>query len=229
MVKMGLNLACGRRVKKTTEEMNWTNVDSYERENKLDIICDLTKEFPFENDGYDYIYAEQFIEHLDWLDGRKFLRNCYNSLKKGGILRLVFPDYKKIFQKYLEGDKEYFEVFFKGLNEGDYPYYHEVYTNPDKVRKERRNNPPPSWHLSPRIEDRERLIIRVRYYESLIEIVDWFVHQYFEHKCLYDFELIENILKRIGFSEVKQTDLIKGFDSEAPTRVTSSIFIEAIK
>ena len=97
---MKLNLACGNRVKE-----GFFNTDSYQRPGvKLDLICDLTKEFPFQSNSCDYIYTEQFIEHLNWLDGIKILGHCYRCLRKGGTLRLVLPHYKKIFQKYFKFD-----------------------------------------------------------------------------------------------------------------------------
>lgn len=223
-----LHIACGRNVLQSTDKIHWTNVDSYQREKKVDVIVNVTKEFPFPRDFYDYIYAEQFIEHLTWLDGKAFLLNCYRCLKYGGILRLVLPDYRTIFQKYLDNDKEYFQIFFDELNNGDYPYYSRVYAEPEKVKKERIDNPPPEWHTSYKRKDRKRLALRVRHYKDLIEIVDWFCHQYQEHKCLYDFESLEGILKGFGFSEVYETD-IKEIDSHAPSRITSSLYVEAVK
>lgn len=220
---MKLNIGAGRDVKE-----GFINIDSYERENKLDMVIDVTKKFPFEKESVEYIYAEHFIEHLNWLDGLKFLRNCHKVLKKDGILRLVLPHYKKIFQKYLEGDKEFFEVFFEALNKSDLPYYCSVYSNPERVRKERKNNLPPEWHLSSRSKDRERLELRCRRYRYPIEIVDYFCHQYFEHKCLWDYNSLRGYMLEIGFSDVRSTD-IKDIDSHAPTRITSSLYVEAIK
>ena len=227
-MKQALNIGCGRNTIQSTEEIEWTNVDSYEREAKLDVTCDLTKNFPFEKNTYDYVYAEQFLEHLNWLDGLKFLRNCYRVLKPNGILRLVLPDYKKIFQKYLENDYDFFEVFFKGLNKGDFPYYCSVYDNPEKILKERKDNPPPRWHTSNRLEDRKRLKLRCRLYTYPIEILDWFVHQYFEHKTLWDYVSLIGHLSDIGFFKIEKTD-IKEIDSHQPTRITSSLYIETIK
>lgn len=227
-MKKALNIGCGRRTIKSTIEMEWTNVDLYEREQKLDLVIDVTKEWKFEKNAYDYIYAEQFIEHLNWLEGKHFLKNCFEVLKKGGKLRLVLPHYRKIFQKYLEDDNEFFEVFFRGLNEGDLHYYSQVYLDPEKVLKERKDNPPPEWHTSPKREDRKRLKLRCRRFNYLIEIVDWFCHQFKEHKCLYDLESLSGILLDIGFSKVYE-DKIQDIDSHAPTRITSSLYVEAIK
>ncbi len=227
-MKRCLNIGCGREIKESTEKIQWTNVDIYERENELDIIIDVTKSWPFEKNYYDFIYAEQFIEHLDWIEGRKFLINCFKSLKLGGKLRLVLPHYKKIFRKYIEGDNDFFEVFFKELNEGDLPYYNSVFMNPDKVRREREDNPSPSWHFSNHIKDRKRLALRVKPYIHNIEIVDWFCHQYGEHQTIYDFELLNEILRKIGYSSIVKTKK-KEIDSDAPSRITSSLYIEAIK
>jgi len=220
---MKLNVGCGRETKK-----GFVNIDIMERENKLDMILDVTKDFPFEKDSIEYIYAEQFIEHLEWNDGFKFLQNCYNCLKMGGILRLVLPDYYKIFKAYLLQDKVFFKVFYDELNNGDLPYYSMVYDNPERIKEERRDNPPPKWHTSAKLEDRERLALRLRHYKYDIELVNWFTHQYHEHVCLYDFESLNGILRSIGFENVLQTE-IKDIDSHAPSRITSSLFMEAFK
>ena len=85
-----LNLGCGRNIKP-----GWVNVDFAERENKLDMVCDLSKEFPFDVNSCSYIYSEHFIEHLEWLDGRMLIEKCFKSLQEGGTFRIVFPQFRK--------------------------------------------------------------------------------------------------------------------------------------
>lgn len=228
MRKVALNIGCGRSTIQSTPEMQWINVDSYERENKLDMVLDITRAFPFDKETIDFIYAEQFIEHLEWNDGFKFLQDCFKILKEGGILRLVLPHYKKIFQMYLEKNTDFFKVFFDELNNGDLPYYSWVYSNPEEVREKRKDNLPPAWHTSYKLEDRKRLSLRLKHYKYPIEIVNWFTHQYHEHVCLYDFKSLSGILTQIGFKEVIETE-IKDMDSHAPSRITSSIYIEGVK
>ncbi len=220
---MKLNIACGRNVKE-----GFINVDQYERENKLDVICDVTKEWPWKHNTCDYIYAEQFIEHLTWLDCKVFIMNCYRTLKSGGILRLVLPHYKKIFQKYLDGDNEFFEPYYKALNKSDYDYYYEIYTHPETIKEERKDNPPPDWHFSKDIKDRKRVEERIRFYSLNIEIVERIIFQYQEHKCLYDYDSLEALLFRTGFSKIYETD-IKEIDSQELTRKDFSLYVEAIK
>jgi hypothetical protein len=65
-------------------------------------------------------------------------------------------------------------------------------------------------------------------YRFPIEIVDWFVHQYGEHETLYDIVSLEGYLIGMGFSKVNETER-KDIDSDAPTRITSSLYVEAVK
>ena len=219
-----LNLGCGRNIKS-----GWVNVDREEKENKLDIICDLAKEFPFKDNSCQYIYNEHFIEHLDWLSGLRFLKNCHRCLKPGGVLRLVFPDFKKVFKAYLENDADFFKLVGERLNGADYEYYRSVYRQPAKIRRERNDNPPPAWHLSRRHEDRERLERRARKFKYLIEYVDWFTHQFGEHQCLYDEESMAGILKEIGFKQVKISKFKPQIDFSNQGGRRVSCYIEAVK
>lgn len=221
---MKLNLGCGRNKKD-----GFLNIDTDNRFVPLNRVCNLARELPFPDNSCEYIYAEQFIEHLNWLDGKNFLKRCYSALKEKGTLRLVLPDYKKIFKAYVNEDHDFFESFKKAINENDYPYYLNVYMDPERVLKERPNNPPPKWHTSPRMVDRETLKLRVRHFEHDIEIVHWFTHQFGEHLTLYDFESLCDILLKIGFTWVKKSERIKGFDSDNEGRVKSSLYVEAIK
>jgi len=218
-----LNIGCGNRTKKSTKNIQWINIDSYERENKLDLIIDITKKWLFKNNSVNYIYIEHFLEHLNWIDGKELLQNCYNSLKDDGIIRIVIPHFRKIFTKYLEGDKKFFKPFFEALNNSDYKYYSEVYENPEEIRK-RKQNKPPEWHFT----NKKRVKERIRHYDYLIDILNYMVYQYEEHKTLYDFESLEGLLKEIGFSKIVQTNH-KKIDSKAPTRIKSSLYIEGIK
>lgn len=215
---MKLNLACGRSVKK-----GYINVDIMERENRLDFIMDLTKPFPWANGSCEYIYVEHFIEHLNWLEGQNFLIKCYRVLEAKGIIRLVIPDFKKIFRCYLNRDYAFFEPFRKNLNEVDYQYYYEVYNNPVKFK-----NISPKWHTSPHIKDRKKLELRKRKFEYLIDFVHYLTHQFGEHCNLFDFESLSGLLMSIGFTYIKKTE-IKDIDSHEPTRIDSSLYVEATK
>ena len=218
-----LNLGCGRNIKP-----GWVNVDFAERENKLDIVCDLSKEFPFEESSCSYIYSEHLIEHLEWLDGRILLDRCFKGLQQGCVLRIVFPDFEEIFRAYINKDDAFLKNMSSGLDDDDYNYYKRVYEHRKEVRQERLHNPPPAWHLSNNQEDRKKVCLRIRQHKYLIDIVDWAVHQFGEHKTLYDAESMKGLLEEIGFSRV----YLSTFDPEMDSGkyyIPSCCYIEAIK
>jgi hypothetical protein len=220
---MKLNLGCGNNTKK-----GFINVDSYQRQNKLDVVCDLIKDFKFPPESAEYIYAEHLLEHFNWKDGRSFLINCYYTLKKDGILRLVIPDYKEVFEAYLNNDDLFFDSFRKALDE-DFKYYYRVYHQPRKVLEERPDNPPPSWHTSNDPKDKKKIELRIRHFKHNIEVVQWFTHQFGEHKTLWDYKSLKDFLLRIKFSKVIRSSYQKGFDSDNKNRRKSSLYVEAQK
>jgi predicted SAM-dependent methyltransferase len=76
----------------------WINVDSeYE---KADLIHDLRKPLPYEDNSVDYIYSEHFIEHLSIQEGLKVLSDFHRVLKKGGILRIATPNLDYVMFRY---------------------------------------------------------------------------------------------------------------------------------
>lgn len=218
-----LNLGCGRNTKP-----DWVNVDFAERENKLDVECDLSKEFPFDENCCSYIYSEHLIEHLEWLDGRLLIEKSFKSLQEGGVFRVVFPNFKSIFSAYVNRDVEFFKNMSRGLNDEDYNYYRRVYEQPEEIRRERVDNLPPAWHLSSNDEDRKKVLLRIRLHKYLIEFVDWAVHQFGEHKTLYDTESMIGLLTEIGFSKIYASTFNPEIDS-SKYYIPSCCYIEAIK
>jgi predicted SAM-dependent methyltransferase len=68
----------------------WLNSDIQAR--KDIIYLNATKRFSFHDNVFDYIFAEHLIEHLTYMEGRKFLGECYRILKPSGKIRLATPD-----------------------------------------------------------------------------------------------------------------------------------------
>lgn len=62
---------------------------------KTDIVADLTKKWPFEDNSVDEAHASHFIEHLTNLDGKlervHFFNELYRVLKPGSKATLIFP------------------------------------------------------------------------------------------------------------------------------------------
>ncbi|HKR65822.1 MAG TPA: hypothetical protein VJZ00_18975 [Thermoanaerobaculia bacterium] len=67
----------------------WTNVDSKPYPG-VDHVLDVTRAFPFTN--VRFIFAEHFIEHLEYSDALAFLRNCRAVLADDGVLRISTPN-----------------------------------------------------------------------------------------------------------------------------------------
>ena len=65
-----------------------------------DIYLDATKKFTIESSSFNYIFAEQFIEHLDFESGKKCLKECFRVLKPNGIVRIATPDLKGLLTIY---------------------------------------------------------------------------------------------------------------------------------
>ncbi|AUB56977.1 hypothetical protein BK008_00675 [Methanobacterium sp. MZ-A1] len=87
-----LNIGCGN-----VKFSEWVNIDI---EPGADLVIDVTKGLPFEDGSVDFIYNEHFIEHLDYEEGKKIIREFYRVLKKDGILRIATPDLDYVLDKY---------------------------------------------------------------------------------------------------------------------------------
>jgi predicted SAM-dependent methyltransferase len=222
LIGLKLNLGCGANIKS-----GWVNVDINARDDRLDVKCDLSKDFPFIKNSCSIIYSEHFIEHLDWVDGLSLIKKSHECLLPGGIFRVVFPDFGKLFRAYASDDKKYLNVWSKALDD-DYSYYQSVLDNPKKIRLERLANPPPEWHFSQNEGDLHKIRLRARKYKHPIDILDWAVHQYGEHKTLYDELSMQNILKDVGFSEVYVSEYNDELDSSSYF-IPSCCYIEARK
>lgn len=192
---MKLNIACGNEIKE-----NWINIDIKERDQPLDYEIDVTKEFPFEDNSVDEIYMEQFLEHLNWLDGRELLEKCFKSMKEGAKIRIVVPNIAEAFHQYLGGNKAYFKPYFDSLNIEDLNYYISVSNK-----------------------------LRARHYDFTIDILNYMVYQYGEHKCMFSFDSLESLLLSVGFSEVYESEFKEEYDSDAPTRKDFSLYVEGFK
>jgi len=82
---------------------------------------DLARGVPFHDNSVDIVFTSHFLEHLDKDDGFIFLQNAYNSLKLGGILRLVIPDLDTAIQMLNEGRiDEVQDLFFYTSKSYDY-------------------------------------------------------------------------------------------------------------
>ena len=74
-----------------TSYSEWVGIDCFFSKS-VDFVLDLRRKLPFKNESVDLCYSEHFIEHLDDQQCVPFIRNCFNSLVKGGICRMATFD-----------------------------------------------------------------------------------------------------------------------------------------
>ncbi len=93
-----VNIACGNVYIKNS---NWINLDIVS-ENKYVKKANLLKKLPFSDNCVDAIYCSHFLEHIPLSKVPNFLEECFRILKKGGVLRLVLPDFEALSAEYLK-------------------------------------------------------------------------------------------------------------------------------
>jgi predicted SAM-dependent methyltransferase len=73
----------------------WLNTDIEPLDQEI-CFLDVSKKLPFQNDIFDYIFAEHLIEHLTFYDGLQLLGECNRVLSPKGRIRLATPDFDKM-------------------------------------------------------------------------------------------------------------------------------------
>jgi predicted SAM-dependent methyltransferase len=130
---MKLHLGCGNQ-----HLTGWINVDII---SSADVVHDLTKPLPFENNSIEYIFNEHFIEHLTYDQGKKFLEECYRVLIPNGILRISTPNLDWVITCYIENRlEEWQNVGWRPktkcqlMNEGLRLWGHQYVYNDDELK-----------------------------------------------------------------------------------------------
>ena len=83
-----LDIGCGNR-----KHEGYIGID-FEYKEGVDIVRDLEKGLPFDDDSVDEIFASHILEHLNELNF--VMEECYRVLKKGGIMRIIVPHFSTI-------------------------------------------------------------------------------------------------------------------------------------
>jgi predicted SAM-dependent methyltransferase len=102
-----INLGCGAHF-----HPDWDNYDFEPVESGVRRI-NLSQPLPFHGDSYEVCYMSHVLEHLPRERVPRLLSEVLDTLKPGGVLRLVVPDLEMIVRLYLReldaaasGDKE---------------------------------------------------------------------------------------------------------------------------
>ena len=94
---MKLHLGCGDHILD-----GWCNVDVSP---PRDLCANLAQAIPVRTETVDFIHSEDFLEHIELEDAKRFLGECFRVLKPGGVMRLLTPDLRAIVERvYLRRD-----------------------------------------------------------------------------------------------------------------------------
>ncbi|NKB57952.1 MAG: methyltransferase domain-containing protein [Alphaproteobacteria bacterium] len=77
----------------------WLNTDIAPHSRDV-LALDLTRPLPFEDETFDYVASEHFIEHMNLSDGIRLLGECFRIMKPGARLRLATPDITRLLALY---------------------------------------------------------------------------------------------------------------------------------
>lgn len=82
-----LHLGCGTRV-----WPGWINVDRCPLEMSVVLPCDVAVDLPFENDSFDYVFTEDFLEHLPPDRRVPVMNEIHRVLVPGGVMEHYVPN-----------------------------------------------------------------------------------------------------------------------------------------
>ncbi|GIW63276.1 MAG: hypothetical protein KatS3mg091_078 [Patescibacteria group bacterium] len=105
-----LNLGCGQDYK-----IGWVNVDA-DHNVKADLYFDVAKKFPLKDESFDYILAQDVLEHLTFQQAKIFLSECKRVLRVNGVLEIRVPNLFDIFKRF-KSDPEVLFKFIYGNTE----------------------------------------------------------------------------------------------------------------
>lgn len=78
----------------------------------FDKDVDIRRDLPFATESAALIFAEHAIEHVPFVEGLGFLRECWRVLEPGGVLRFGFPDVTRFV---FDRDVEDYLTFLRAL------------------------------------------------------------------------------------------------------------------
>jgi ubiquinone/menaquinone biosynthesis C-methylase UbiE len=99
----------------------WCNIDLREGEG-IDLVCDVSKELPFNENTIERIYASDVLEHIMYAQVPATLREWYRVLAPGGTVTIKIPSLSTITLRYVRHDidtKEFVRLIYGGQEGGD--------------------------------------------------------------------------------------------------------------
>ena len=79
----------------------WLNTDIHDFTGRNEIVyLDARQPFPFPDNAFDVVFSEHMIEHIDYADGVRCLRECNRILRPGGRIRIATPSLERLIRLY---------------------------------------------------------------------------------------------------------------------------------
>lgn len=77
---------------------------------------DLRQGIPAHDCSLSLVYHSHMYEHLSYVEGLAFTRECFRTLAPGGRLRVLVPDLELWIDAYVKGKRFFFEEYRKVLD-----------------------------------------------------------------------------------------------------------------
>jgi predicted SAM-dependent methyltransferase len=95
-----LQLGAAENVRST-----WLNTDLHDYGRGGDLVyLDARKRFPLPDESFDVVHSEHMLEHLNYADGQRCLRECFRVLRRGGTIRIATPSLERLARLYDGGE-----------------------------------------------------------------------------------------------------------------------------
>lgn len=94
--------------KKTWASKRYSFEDYLKKINSVRIIHhDLSYGIPIRTESVKYIFTSHFLEHITEETAKNLLNECFRVLKKGGLIRIIVPDFDEEIKELEEKIKSY--------------------------------------------------------------------------------------------------------------------------
>jgi len=134
-------LGCGYEPRKSTDEIEWVNIDLNPEVSFPDKIMDIQKPLPYEDSSIDGILIIHVIEHVSHQKIMDMFKDWYRILKPGGKVDIECPNFTEAIKKWLIapdwGDGSTYHTIFGGQRDvGSFHIAGYSYEILDKLLKE---------------------------------------------------------------------------------------------
>jgi SAM-dependent methyltransferase len=155
---------------------------------------DAREPFPFDDESFDWVYSEHFIEHLYPGDAVAWLAEVRRILRPGGHVRISTPDLRKYVHGYLDPEQAFFSEHHRRIA----PHLEPMLIDPhDESQPPRRR------------ELRRRYLHGEQEVPSRAAFLINQIFQLWDHRWVYDFEELRLVASRAGFDRALVTE--RGF------------------